>query len=79
MLTGVDVSESKFPDLEALGFTFVEDPAICTHVVASGLSRTAKFLAAIPYTPKFVLEEWLYACIDEKKILGMTKDVISAY
>ncbi|CCJ28560.1 unnamed protein product, partial [Pneumocystis jirovecii] len=41
----------------------------CTHLIASRIQRTQKFLSALAYAPKILSVDWIRMCIKEKKII----------
>ena len=42
----------------------------CTHIVVKGISRTVKFLSAIPLGAYFVTEDWVLDSIEAGQLLG---------
>ncbi|GJJ08998.1 hypothetical protein Clacol_003219 [Clathrus columnatus] len=58
-----------FQVLTKIGVKFTTKPTECTHLVASGMARTEKFLCALPQAPFVLNGDWLAACAKEKKIL----------
>ncbi|KAG4300874.1 hypothetical protein PCANB_002779 [Pneumocystis canis] len=52
-----------------LGINTVQDAKDCTHLIASRIQRTQKFLTALPYTPKILSTDWIEACLKEKKVV----------
>lgn len=69
--TGVkEQSASQVKALKALGIMPTTTVDKCTHLVATSISRTGKFLIALLQGKIIVREEWLQACIDASSILG---------
>jgi len=42
----------------------------CTHLVVKGISRTVKFLSAIPMAAIFVTEQWVHDSVAAGQLLG---------
>lgn len=42
----------------------------CTHLVVKGISRTVKFLTAIPMGAIFVTEQWVHDSVAAGQLLG---------
>jgi hypothetical protein len=71
--TGVkDQSTAQVKALKALGIIPTTAVEKCTHLVATSIARTGKFLIALLQGKVIVHEDWLQACIDANAILGMS-------
>jgi hypothetical protein len=69
--TGVkEQTASQIKALKALGIQSTTTVEKCTHLVATSITRTGKFLIALLQGKIIVREEWLQACIDANSILG---------
>ncbi|KAF8519164.1 BRCT domain-containing protein [Gautieria morchelliformis] len=53
-----------------LGVKFIQKPHGCTHLVTNGLSRTEKFLCALPHAPYVLSMDWLTACAESGRIVA---------
>lgn len=42
----------------------------CTHIIVKAISRTVKFLSAIPMGAYFVTEDWVHDSIEAGQLLG---------
>ncbi|KAF9429048.1 hypothetical protein BGZ76_001921 [Entomortierella beljakovae] len=68
--TGVkDQSAAQIKALKALGVMPTTTVEKCTHLVATSISRTGKFLTALLHGRIIVHEDWLQACIDANMIV----------
>ncbi|KAI1313478.1 hypothetical protein EDD11_002539 [Mortierella claussenii] len=68
--TGVkEPTAAQAKALKALGILTATTVEKCTHLVATGISRTGKFLNALLQGKIIVREDWLQACIDANAIL----------
>ncbi|KAF9349305.1 hypothetical protein BGX34_001874 [Mortierella sp. NVP85] len=68
--TGVkEQTASQIKALKALGIQSTTTVEKCTHLVATSITRTGKFLIALLQGKIIVREEWLQACIDANSIL----------
>ncbi|KAF8970994.1 hypothetical protein BGZ46_010383, partial [Entomortierella lignicola] len=64
-----DQSAAQTKALKALGILPTTAVEKCTHLVATSIARTGKFLSAILLGKIIVHEDWLQACIDANSIL----------
>ncbi|KTW26957.1 hypothetical protein T552_02447 [Pneumocystis carinii B80] len=55
--------------LLTIGIATVQDAKDCTHLVASRIQRTQKFLSALSYVPKILSVDWIETCLKEGKIV----------
>ncbi|GAA5969116.1 hypothetical protein JCM3765_002184 [Sporobolomyces pararoseus] len=69
---GLDKTSSEIRDLKPFGVSWTDKPQEATHLVVKNLSRTEKFLCALPYTPFIVTKKWIDACIDAKELVDET-------
>jgi len=53
-----------------MGAKFTDEPEDATHVVTKGISRTEKFLCALPHAPFFVREQWVHDSINAGELTG---------
>ncbi|KAG0359216.1 hypothetical protein BGZ54_010042 [Gamsiella multidivaricata] len=68
--TGVkEQSAAQAKALKALGIMPTTAVEKCTHLVATSIARTGKFLIALLQGKAIVHEDWLQACIDANAIL----------
>ncbi|KAI8606326.1 hypothetical protein EDD21DRAFT_361232 [Dissophora ornata] len=68
--TGVkDQSVAQIKALKALGIMPTTAVEKCTHLVATSIARTGKFLIALLQGKIIVHEDWFQACIDANAIL----------
>jgi hypothetical protein len=56
--------------LGRLGAKMTEKPSQCTHMIARGISRTEKFLCALPKAPFIVTEAWATDSIKAGQLLS---------
>lgn len=71
LMTWVTNDSGFFKALTKLGVKFTTKPSECTHLIASGMARTEKFLCALPQAPYVLGKDWLAACVKEKRVVGM--------
>ncbi|KAF9347402.1 hypothetical protein BGX26_001094 [Mortierella sp. AD094] len=64
-----DQSTAQVKALKALGIIPTTTVEKCTHLVATSIARTGKFLIALLHGKIIVHEDWLQACIDANAIL----------
>ena len=69
VLSGVFLTFWLFQRLKDLGFKEVSKPSECTHLIASHIGRTEKFLLAMPAAPFIVTRAWVDDCVKQKRIL----------
>ncbi|ORZ06550.1 hypothetical protein BCR41DRAFT_360843 [Lobosporangium transversale] len=68
--TGVkEQSAAQVKALKALGILPATSAEKCTHLIATGISRTGKFLIALLHGKIIVHEDWLQACVDANTVL----------
>ncbi|KAJ3389892.1 Mediator of DNA damage checkpoint protein 1 [Lobulomyces angularis] len=87
MFTGVSEDDvlKKFPVMEKLGATRVENWSECTHLVTDKVRRTVKFLCALSAGKHIVDIKWVEACkkrgqlVDEGKFLLKDKTAEATY
>ncbi|KAF9399340.1 hypothetical protein BGX21_006426 [Mortierella sp. AD011] len=70
-----DQSAAQVKALKALGIIPTTTVEKCTHLVATSIARTGKFLIALLQGKIIVREDWLQACIDANAILGKNAEV----
>ncbi|KAG0016395.1 hypothetical protein BGZ80_009249 [Entomortierella chlamydospora] len=70
-----DQSAAQVKALKALGIIPTTAVEKCTHLVATSIARTGKFLIALLQGKIIVREDWLQACIDANAILGKNAEV----
>ncbi|KAF9105007.1 hypothetical protein BGX27_009850 [Mortierella sp. AM989] len=64
-----DQSTAQIKALKSLGIIPTTAVEKCTHLVATSIARTGKFLIALLHGKIIVHEDWLQACIDANAIL----------
>jgi len=60
----------NFQKLYILGGEVAESAQKCTHLIASKVTRTVKFLTAISVVKHIVTPEWLEECFKCQKFVG---------
>lgn len=60
----------NFQKLYILGGEVAESAQKCTHLIASKVTRTVKFLTAISIVKHIVTPEWLEECFKCQKFVG---------
>ncbi|KAJ3755591.1 hypothetical protein EV360DRAFT_85757 [Lentinula raphanica] len=69
MTTQVSLSDDTRKELEKLGAKFVTKPRECTHLIATKITRTEKFLCAMAVSPWILTDQWIHQSVAAKTLL----------
>ncbi len=56
--------------LRDYGITIVQEPSQCTHLAATSMIRTQKFVMALAYGPVVISTSFIDDCVDQGKLLS---------
>lgn len=69
LVTGWDGASNSKAKLRDIGIILTDDHSKCTHLAASKILRTKKFMCALAYAPKVLSISFVEDCLAEKKLL----------
>ncbi|KAJ3910299.1 hypothetical protein F5879DRAFT_1058529 [Lentinula edodes] len=69
MTTQVYLTDATKKAMEKLGAKFVTKPSECTHLIATKITRTEKFLCALAVTPWILTDQWIHKSVEAKTLL----------
>ncbi|KAJ4001562.1 hypothetical protein F5050DRAFT_1723266 [Lentinula boryana] len=70
MTTQVNLTDATKKAMENLGAKFVTKPSECTHLIATKITRTEKFLCALAVSPWILTDQWIHQSVAAKTLLS---------
>ncbi|KAJ3989917.1 hypothetical protein F5890DRAFT_975129 [Lentinula detonsa] len=70
MTTQVNLTDASKKAMENLGAKFVTKPSECTHLIATKITRTEKFLCALAVSPWILTDQWIHQSVAAKTLLS---------
>ncbi|KAJ4483255.1 hypothetical protein J3R30DRAFT_3698036 [Lentinula aciculospora] len=70
LTTQVNLTDATKKAMENLGAKFVNKPSECTHLIATKITRTEKFLCALAVEPWILTDQWIHKSVAAKALLN---------